>query len=113
MIAEPKRILDLKKRSPTAEALVQMFNKRVVGQPEATQVMADIVETFQAGLCDPRRPAGNALFLGPTGTGKTHVVESLCEALFGNVRACLKVNAAEFVHSHEVAKLVGSPPGYL
>lgn len=113
MTAGAKRVLDLTKRSPAGTALAGKFDRCVVGQPEATKVMADIIEAYQAGLCDPTRPAGNALFLGPTGTGKTYVVESLCASLFGSVRACLKVNAAEFQHSHEVAKLVGSPPGYL
>jgi ATP-dependent Clp protease ATP-binding subunit ClpB len=109
----PKRILDLEKRSPVVATLVDTLNKRVVGQPEAVKVLADIVETYQSGLCDPRRPAGTALFLGVTGSGKTSTVETACEALFGDARACLRIDAAEFQFSHEVAKLVGSPAGYL
>jgi len=111
--ASTKRQLDLNKRSPKAEALFDTFKKRIIGQEEALEVMADIVERHQAGLCDPSKPAGNALFLGPTGTGKTYVCETLCEALVGNPRACIKIDCAEFQHSHEIAKLVGSPPGYL
>ena len=108
-----RRVLDLNKRSSVSEELSRAFNQKVIGQPEAVQVVTDIVERYQAGLCDPTKPAGSALFLGPTGTGKTFVVESLCESLFGSVRSCLKVDAAEYQHGHEIAKLVGSPPGYL
>jgi ATP-dependent Clp protease ATP-binding subunit ClpB len=68
---------------------------------------------FLAGLNPPGRPVGNLLFLGPTGSGKTRVVESMAEALFGDARACIKIDCAEFQHSHEIAKLIGSPPGYL
>src|SRR5512141_576771 len=68
---------------------------------------------FLAGLNPPGRPVGNLLFLGPTGTGKTRVVESLAESLFGDAKALIKIDCAEFQHSHEIAKLIGSPPGYL
>src|SRR5437588_7231201 len=68
---------------------------------------------FQAGLNPPGRPVGNLLFLGPTGSGKTRVVEALAESLFGDARACIKIDRAEFQHSHEIAKLIGSPPGYV
>ena len=68
---------------------------------------------FLAGLNPPGRPVGNLLFLGPTGSGKTRVVEAMAEALFGDTRACIKIDCAEFQHSHEIAKLIGSPPGYL
>jgi ATP-dependent Clp protease ATP-binding subunit ClpB len=108
-----KRVLDLTKRSPVSEELFKTFSKRIIGQDEAVRVLTNIVEKYQAGLCDPTKPAGNALFLGPTGTGKTFTVESMCEALVGNPRACIKIDCAEFQHSHEIAKLTGSPPGYL
>lgn len=111
--ASTKRTLDLNKRSSKAEALFKIFEKRIVSQEEALRVMADIVERHQAGLCDPTKPAGNVLLLGPTGSGKTYVCETLCEALVGNPRACIKIDCAEFQHSHEIAKLIGSPPGYL
>ena len=93
--------------------LTHQFANKVVSQDKAVQVLLDMVDSYRAGFCDPRRPAGNALFLGPTGTGKTHVVETLAESLFGSHRACLRIDCAEFQHSHEIAKLIGSPPGYL
>lgn len=68
---------------------------------------------FLAGLNPPGRPIGNLLFLGPTGSGKTRVVEAVAESLFGDSRAVIKIDCAEFQHSHEIAKLIGSPPGYL
>ena len=108
-----KRVLDFNKRSPAAAALVDMFKKRIVGQDEAVAVLADIVETYNAGLCDPTRPAGVALFMGRTGCGKTACVEAACEALFGDSRACVKIDAVEYQMDHSIAKLVGSPPGYL
>jgi len=111
--AATKKILDLSKRSDQVTKLVGTFGKRIIGQPEATEVLADIMDKYYAGLCDPTRPIGNALFLGPTGTGKTRTVEALAEGLFGSSRACIKIDCAEFQHSHEIAKLIGSPPGYL
>ncbi len=75
--------------------------------------MAEIYQMFLAGLNPPGRPVGNLLFLGPTGSGKTRVVEATAEALFGDPHACIKIDCAEFQHSHEIAKLIGSPPGYL
>ena len=75
--------------------------------------MVEIYQMFLAGLNPPGRPVGNLLFLGPTGSGKTRVVEAMAEALFGDARACIKIDCAEFQHSHEIAKLIGSPPGYL
>ena len=111
--AGTKRILDLSKRSPVSETLYNTFSKRIIGQDEAVGVLADLVERYMAGLCDPTMPVGSVLFLGRTGVGKTACVEALCESLFGSPRACTKVDAAEFVHSHEIAKLIGSPAGYL
>src|SRR5450432_2426936 len=70
-------------------------------------------QMFLASLNAPGRPLGNLLFLGPTGSGKTRVVEATAEALFGDPRAVIKIDCAEFQHSHEIAKLIGSPPGYL
>ena len=76
--------------------------------------MVDLYQVFPApGLNSPGRPVGNLLFLGPTGAGKTRVVEATAEVLFGDPRAVIKVDCAEFQHSHEIAKLIGSPPGYL
>jgi ATP-dependent Clp protease ATP-binding subunit ClpA len=84
-----------------------------VGQEEAVQALAELYQVFCAGLRSPGRPVGNLLFLGPTGSGKTHIVEAAAEILFGDSRAVIKVDCAEFQHSHEIAKLIGSPPGYL
>jgi ATP-dependent Clp protease ATP-binding subunit ClpA len=85
----------------------------VVGQEEAIGQIVNIYQTYLAGMTDPGRPIGNFLFLGPTGTGKTRLVEGVAESLVGNVRSVLKIDCAEFQHSHEIAKLIGSPPGYL
>jgi ATP-dependent Clp protease ATP-binding subunit ClpA len=84
-----------------------------VGQDQAIEKVVEIYQMFLAGLNAPGRPVGNLLFLGPTGSGKTRVVEAMAEALFGDARACIKIDCAEFQHSHEIAKLIGSPPGYL
>jgi ATP-dependent Clp protease ATP-binding subunit ClpA len=84
-----------------------------VGQEEAVQALVDLYQVFRAGLNSPGRPVGNLLFLGPTGSGKTRIVEAAAEILFGDARAVIKVDCAEFQHSHEIAKLIGSPPGYL
>lgn len=108
-----QRTLDISKRSPEAEQVLRTLRKRVVGQEQASSILVDIVESYQAGFCRDGKPAGTVLFLGPTGSGKTYVVESLCKGLFGNERACIKVDCGEFQHSHEIAKLIGSPPGYL
>src|SRR5207247_7251440 len=77
------------------------------------QSLVDMYQVFCAGLNSPGRPVGNLLFLGPTGSGKTRIVEAAAEILFGDARAVIKVDCAEFQHSHEIAKLIGSPPGYL
>ena len=107
------RTLDLNRRSPEAEEVLRTLRRQVVGQEQASSILVDIVESFQAGFAREGKPAGTVLFLGPTGSGKTYVVESLCKGLFGNERACIKVDCGEFQHSHEIAKLIGSPPGYL
>jgi ATP-dependent Clp protease ATP-binding subunit ClpA len=86
---------------------------KIVGQEEGVQALVDLYQVFSAGLTSPGRPVGNLLFLGPTGSGKTRIVEAAAEILFGDARAVLKVDCAEFQHSHEIAKLIGSPPGYL
>ncbi|HVY92180.1 MAG TPA: AAA family ATPase [Bryobacteraceae bacterium] len=86
---------------------------RIVGQDEAINQIVSIYQTYLAGMSSPGRPIGNLLFLGPTGTGKTRLVEATAESLLGDARAVIKVDCAEFQHSHEIAKLIGSPPGYL
>jgi ATP-dependent Clp protease ATP-binding subunit ClpB len=107
------RFLDAKKRSTTACQFEHAMREKIVGQDEAVQALVDIYQVFCAGLHSPGRPVGNLLFLGPTGSGKTRTVEAAAEILFGDSRAVIKVDCAEFQHSHEIAKLIGSPPGYL
>src|SRR6202162_1757894 len=107
------RFLDAEKRSATACQFEHAMRKKIVGQDEAVQALVDLYQVFCAGLHSPGRPVGNLLFLGPTGSGKTRTVEAAAEILFGENRAVIKVDCAEFQHSHEIAKLIGSPPGYL
>jgi len=87
--------------------------KRIVGQQEAVREIVNIYQMYLTGINAPGRPIGSLLFLGPTGSGKTRTVESTAEALLQNGRAVTKIDCAEFQHSHEIAKLIGSPPGYL
>jgi len=96
-----------------ADHLSANLHKRIVGQDEAVDQIVNIYQTFLAGMNSPGRPIGNFLFLGPTGTGKTRLVEALAESMVGDASAVVKIDCAEFQHSHEIAKLIGSPPGYL
>ncbi len=106
-------MLDPTRRSNDAREFESALRRRIVGQDQAVEKVVEIYQMFLAGLNPPGRPVGNLLFLGPTGSGKTRVVEAMAEALFGDARACIKIDCAEFQHSHEIAKLIGSPPGYL
>jgi len=105
--------LDPTAQGAESQELESRLREKIVGQEEAAQAVVDLYRVFRAGLHSPGRPLGNLLFLGPTGTGKTRVVEVAAEILFGDSRAVIKVDCAEFQHSHEIAKLIGSPPGYL
>src|SRR6201993_5270328 len=105
--------LDTKKRSSASRHFEDALRQKIVGQDEAVQALVDLYQVVCAGLNSPDRPLGSLLFLGPTGTGKTRMVEAAAEILFGDSRAVIKVDCAEFQHSHEIAKLIGSPPGYL
>jgi len=96
-----------------AEKLARDLGKRIIGQDEALKQIINVYQMFLAGMNSPGRPVGNFLFLGPTGTGKTRVVEATAESLLADPRAVIKIDCAEFQHSHEIAKLIGSPPGYL
>ena len=107
------KVLDTGKRSSASRHFEDALRHKIVGQQEAVQALADIYQVFCAGLHSPAHPIGNLLFLGPTGSGKTRIVEAAAEILFGDSRALIKVDCAEFQHSHEIAKLIGSPPGYL
>src|SRR5437660_9439292 len=106
-------VLDPTRRSNDARDFEGAMRRKIVGQDQAVEKVAEIYQMFLAGLNPPGRPVGNLLFLGPTGSGKTRVVEAMAEAMFGDARACIKIDCAEFQHSHEIAKLIGSPPGYL
>jgi ATP-dependent Clp protease ATP-binding subunit ClpB len=108
-----RMLLDPGKTGSEAKKLEDELRKRVVGQDHAVRQIIDVYQTYLAGMSSPGRPVGNLLFLGPTGSGKTRTVEALAEALVGDPRAVLKIDCAEFQHSHEIAKLIGSPPGYL
>ena len=108
-----ERQLDPARKSLESLGFETGLRQKIVGQNEAVQAVADLYQVFRAGLNSPGRPIGNLLFLGPTGAGKTRVVEATAEVLFGDPRAVIKVDCAEFQHSHEIAKLIGSPPGYL
>jgi len=110
---ERKRPLDPTKRSSESNDFEGMLRHKIVGQEEAIRAVVDLYQVYRAGLSSPGRPVGNLLFLGPTGSGKTRIVEASAEILFGDARAVIKVDCAEFQHSHEIAKLIGSPPGYL
>src|SRR5450432_780758 len=106
-------VLDPNRRSNDAGEFDGALRRKIVGQDAAVEKVVEIYQMFLAGLNPPGRPVGNLLFLGPTGSGKTRVVEAMAESLFGDARACIKIDCAEFQHSHEIAKLIGSPPGYL
>lgn len=99
--------------SPKAAAVRRHLRRRIVGQNEAIDAIVELIEKKESNLYDHSRPIGSALFLGPTGTGKTRMIEALCEAVGLNENSCIKIDCAEFQHSHEIAKLIGSPPGYL
>jgi ATP-dependent Clp protease ATP-binding subunit ClpB len=105
--------LDTRMRSSTSRHFEDALREKIVGQDEAVQALVELHQVFCAGLRSPGRPVGNLLFLGPTGSGKTRIVEAAAEILFGDGGAVIKVDCAEFQHSHEIAKLIGSPPGYL
>jgi ATP-dependent Clp protease ATP-binding subunit ClpB len=105
--------LDPMRRGSEAKALETRLRALVVGQDEAIEQIVCIYQTYLTGLVSPGRPIGSFLFLGPTGSGKTRIVEATAESLLRSPRAMVKIDCAEFQHSHEIAKLIGSPPGYL
>jgi ATP-dependent Clp protease ATP-binding subunit ClpA len=121
MIAEMERQTDLTEtvllnpgqKGQRAEAFEQKLSHHIVGQDRAVRRMSGLYQTFLAGMNAKDRPVGTMLFLGPTGTGKTRVVEAAAEVLFGDHNAMIKIDCAEYQHSHEISKLIGSPPGYL
>src|SRR5580765_1299330 len=113
MKAAVRHQLDPTIRSNDTRDFQGALRSKIVGQEEGVQALVDLYQVFCEGLNSPGRPVGNLLFLGPTGSGKTRIVEAAAEILFGDPRMVIKVDCAEFQHSHEIAKLIGSPPGYL
>ncbi len=113
LAARPAIALDPSRTGREATHLESALKQMIVGQDEGIAQIVNVYQMFTTGLSAPRRPVGSLLFLGPTGSGKTRIVESTAEALVGTSRAVIKIDCAEFQHSHEIAKLIGSPPGYL
>ena len=105
--------LDPTKQGSSAKVLAEQLRRMIVGQDQAVDQIVNVYQMHLTGLSAPDRPIANFLFLGPTGTGKTRIVEATAEALLKSFRALIKIDCAEFQHSHEIAKLIGSPPGYL
>jgi ATP-dependent Clp protease ATP-binding subunit ClpB len=105
--------LDPTLKSPEVQEFEDALRRRVVGQDRAVRRLSRVFQVHKSGLAAPGRPIVNLLLLGPTGSGKTRLVEAAAEVLFGDPRAMVKIDCAEFQHSHEIAKLIGSPPGYL
>ncbi len=106
-------LLDPDKKSPRAKEFEEKLSNLIVGQERAVRRLSGLFQIYLAGMNNPQRPIGTMLFLGPTGSGKTRVVEAASEVLFNDPHTVVKIDCAEFQHSHEIAKLIGSPPGYL
>src|ERR1700746_137668 len=111
--SQQRRCLNPTLRRIESQEFENSLREKIVGQEEGIRALVDLYQVFCAGMCPSGRPVGNLLVLGPTGSGKTRIVEAAAEILFGDPRAAIKVDCAEFQHSHEIAKLIGSPPGYL
>jgi ATP-dependent Clp protease ATP-binding subunit ClpB len=112
-VIDETMFLDPDQKSPRAQDFEDRLGARIVGQERAVRRMSGLYQIFLAGMNPPARPIGTMLFLGPTGSGKTRVIEAAAEVLFGDTNGVVKIDCAEFQHSHEIAKLIGSPPGYL
>ena len=107
------QLLDPNRKGHEAEALETRLRQLVIGQDDATAKIVEAYQAFRTGMSPAGRPVGNFLFLGPTGSGKTRIVEATAEALLKDPGGVVKIDCAEYQHSHEIAKLIGSPPGYL
>jgi ATP-dependent Clp protease ATP-binding subunit ClpA len=107
------RTVDTSLRGNQVRGLLRKFEHLIVGQNEAIEKITNLLERYLGGLSDTYRPIGSALLLGPSGVGKTSLVEAMCEGLYGSPDHMVKIDCAEFQMDHEIAKLIGSPPGYL
>ena len=107
------QLLDPNKKGREADALETRLRQLVIGQDDAINKIVEAYQGFRTGMSPGGRPVGNFLFLGPTGSGKTRVVEATAEALLNHPGGVVKIDCAEYQHSHEIAKLIGSPPGYI
>ena len=101
------------KESERLLKLEKILHKRVIGQSEAVEAVARAMRRGRVGLQDPKRPIGSFLFLGPTGVGKTELSKALAEAMFGSENDLIRVDMSEYMEPHSVAKMIGSPPGYV
>ena len=106
-------LLEPEKISPEIQGFETQLSSKIIGQNRAIRNIVNTYKVCLAGLTAPGKPINNLLFLGPTGSGKTKTVEATAEILFSNPNAFIKIDCAEFQHSHEIPKLIGSPPGYL
>jgi len=107
------KVLNPKVLGLSSQVLLDYLRDNVIGQDAAMEDIVKVFQVFNAGFSQPGRPLSNMLLLGPTGTGKTHTAEMLAKYFFGTTEAVIKIDCAEFAHSHDIAKLIGSPPGYL
>ena len=105
--------LDPRVKCAQAQEFDQQLSALIIGQENAVRSMGSLYQLYLAGMNQTGKPVGSMLFLGPTGSGKTRVVEAAADILFGDPNSVIKIDCAEFQHSHEIAKLIGSPPGYL
>jgi CheY-like chemotaxis protein len=111
--AQPQEARKAGPRRTSIADLASLLSSRIVGQPSALQLIVPSIQLYRSGLAPEGRPAGVFLLLGPTGTGKTRTAEVLAEALHGDQRKILRLDCGEFQSDHEIAKLIGAPPGYV
>src|SRR5688500_11357948 len=111
--ASERKVLEPERRSHEVAQFEEQLRAKIVGQDEAVEEFVSVYQMIRAGMMTAGRPIANLLFLGPTGSGKTRLVEAAAEIFFGTPNAFIKIDCAEYQHSHEIAKLIGSPPGYI